>query len=482
MEFLTKLVSNLLTQPGYFVGLIVLIGMLVLKRPFHEALASFLKTAIGWFITVVGSGGLTSTFMPIVNAFGQKFGKTPALVDTYFLMSQYLNPEEGLYSFPSAALFTMISFIISFVWNFLLVALNKITRVRTLYITGHTLNGYSTLILWLFYLVVPGTQTLTFAILFGIFAGTWAAVGSNITFEATQNLTGGAGFGVGHQEMLGIWFTDKFAHLFGNPEKSVENIKLPGFLEIFKDNTISVAILMTVFFGSIMGIIGEEAMRAMDAGFSANTLFIVYILTKCLHFAVYMYILLAGVRMFIGELMKAFEGFSKKILKGSAPAVDCAVTYNFAHPNVPTIGFVFGFIGQLIAMAGLLLFKSPIFLVPGFVPLFFDNATLAVFANKKGGRNAAIIIPLLNGIFQVLVSLGMITWFQKVGNISLVAWPGFFDNNTWLPVSLFVNYYINPYFGTIILIVLLLLANQLYYRKHKEGYYAHVEVTEDQGA
>ena len=80
--------------------------------------------------------------------------------------------------------------------------------------------------------------------------------------------------------------------------------------------------------------------------------------------------------MFVSELMKAFDGISKKIVKGAMPAVDCAVSYNFAHPNVPLFGFVFGFLGQLVAILGLLVFKSPLFLVPGFVPLFFDIYTL----------------------------------------------------------------------------------------------------------
>ena len=142
--------------------------------------------------------------------------------------------------------------------------------------------------------------------------------------------------------MLGIWFTDKIAGFFGKPEDSVENIQLPGFLSIFKDNVVSTAILMTIFFGGLMLVIGEPAMREIDSTFTATTLFIVYIITKCIYFSVYMYILLAGVRMFVAELMKAFEGISQKLIKGSMPAVDCAVAFNYAHPNVPLIGFIFG--------------------------------------------------------------------------------------------------------------------------------------------
>ena len=114
------------------------------------------------------------------------------------------------------------------------------------------------------------------------------------------------------------------------------------------------------------------------------------------------------------------------------PAVDCAVTYSFVPANVPVLGFALGFIGELVGIGLLLVFKAPILLLPAFIPLFFDNATLACFANRYGGRRAAVILPLLNGLFQVAVSELMLLFFQNNG-FNLQAWGAFFDNNslTW---------------------------------------------------
>lgn len=475
LNFLSLLVSNFLTKPAFFVGIIVFIGLLVIKKPWYEALAGFIKTAVGFFILTVGSNGLSATFRPIVNAIGAKFGLQAAVVDTYFLMGQMYG-EGGLYSIGNAVMWTMLSFIISFVWNFVLVIFNKWTRCRTLYVTGHTLQWYTTGILWFTYMVAPQTQNLGYSLLFGILAGTWAAVGSNLTVEATQRLTGNAGFAIGHQEMLGIWFVDKIAGFFGGKaQKKVEDTKLPGFLSIFNDNVVSTALLMTIFLGTIMAIIGRETLMENDTTFTANTLMLTYIVTTCFHFSVYMYILLAGVRMFVSELMKAFDGISKKIVKGAMPAVDCAVSYNFAHPNVPLFGFVFGFLGQLVAILGLLVFKSPLFLVPGFVPLFFDNATVAVYANSKGGRRAAMIVPFLNGIFQVLISLIMILFIQAASGTLLTAWPAFFDNSTFFALFTVAVKYINPYVATIAAVLILLGITQIHYRHNKEHYYDHIK-------
>ena len=169
LEFLSLLVTNFLTKPAFFVGIIVFVGLLVLKKPWYEALAGFIKTAVGFFILTVGSNGLSNTFRPVVNAIGAKFGIEAAVVDTYFLMGQ-LYGEGGLYSIGNAVVWTMISFVVSFAWNFVLVIFNKWTKCRTLYVTGHTLQGYTTMLIWFVYLVAPQTQNLGYSILFGILA------------------------------------------------------------------------------------------------------------------------------------------------------------------------------------------------------------------------------------------------------------------------------------------------------------------------
>ena len=46
LEFLSLLVTNFLTKPAFFVGIIVFVGLLVLKKPWYEALAGFIKTAV----------------------------------------------------------------------------------------------------------------------------------------------------------------------------------------------------------------------------------------------------------------------------------------------------------------------------------------------------------------------------------------------------------------------------------------------------
>ena len=80
--------------------------------------------------------------------------------------------------------------------------------------------------------------------------------------------------------------------------------------------------------------------------------------------------------MFVSELTNAFQGISNKLLPGSFPAVDVAASYGFGSPNAVLSGFAFDLIGQLITIVLLIVFKNPILIITGFVPVFFDNAAI----------------------------------------------------------------------------------------------------------
>ena len=114
----------------------------------------------------------------------------------------------------------------------------------------------------------------------------------------------------------------------------------------------------------------------------------------------------------------------QKLLPSAAVGIDAAAIYGFAHPVTILFGFLFGAIGSFIGVGALILFSSPILAIPGFFAMFFDNATIAVFANKFGGARAVIIFCTLSGFIQITVGTFMAHWT----GLAYADFPGWINN------------------------------------------------------
>lgn len=470
-------VNNILTKPEFFVGILVFIGYLLLKKPLYQAFSGFIKATVGYMILNVGAGGLVSTFRPILAGLNDRFGLNAAVIDPYFGLNAV---NSALESVGLTTSWTMIALLIGFTLNIVLVLFRKYTKIRTLFITGHIMVQQATTATWIIFYAFPQYRNATGAIMIGLFVGTYWAVATNLTVGATQRLTDGAGFVIGHQQMFAIWATDKIAPKIGDASKKLDDLKLPEWLSIFHDNIVATGTLMIIFFGTILGILGEDYMRVADAkNFGASLNFVTYIVSKSLYFSVYLAILMTGVRMFVSELTESFQGISNRILPGVMPAVDCAAAYGFGSPNAVLFGFIFGAIGQFIAIAGLLIFKSPILIITGFVPVFFDNATIAIFAEKRGGVKAAMILPFVSGILQVILGAVAVALFKLQG---FGGWHGNIDQSTlWVGQGFILNNF--GLVGYFLCIVGMLAIPLIQYKKvnNREHYFNNeVEVVEDE--
>ena len=77
---------------------------------------------------------------------------------------------------------------------------------------------------------------LQFVILLGIVLGVYWAVASNLTVEATQDLTEGSGFAIGHQQMFGVWLVDKLAPKFSG--KTTRRLKILNYQVSYQSSKI----------------------------------------------------------------------------------------------------------------------------------------------------------------------------------------------------------------------------------------------------
>ncbi len=478
MDAWSYFATNILQQPAWMIGLIVLIGYILLKKPWYDVLGGTLKAVIGYMILAVGSSGLVNNFRPVLVGLGERFNLDAMVIDPYFGQNAVTAGVEETFGKPFSQV--MILLLLAFIINIVLVRFRKLTKLRSLFTTGHVQVQQASTAYWLILFALPGLLTNNTALLLvmAVVLGLYWAVGSNLTIKPTQELTDGAGFCLGHQQIMGValfsWIAGKWhehdVKKGKKASKKIEDIELPGFMAIFNENMVCTALLMTLFFGIILLLLGRDYLT--EAGFmKEGASFLFYILNTCFNFAVYLAILQLGVRTFVTELTNSFQGIANKLLPGSIPAVDCAVSYGFGSPNAVPIGFLAGAVGQFLAIGALILLKSPVLVIAGFVPVFFDNATIAVYANNRGGLKAAIVLPFISGLCQVFGSAFIASW---VGMAAYGGYLGMWDWAVVWPVFTVLMKYLS-YAGLAIVIIALIAIPQIQYRLDKDGYFLMTE-------
>jgi len=480
MDILLKVWSffavNVLQQPAFMIGLIVMIGYVLLGKPWYDVLAGVIKAIVGYLILTVGSGGLVSNFRPVLVGLKDRFNMNAMVIDPYFGQNAVTAGVEEVFgkTFGNAMILLLIAFIV----NILLVRFRKITKMRALFTTGHVQVQQAATAYWLILFACPFllNNNVALLIVMALILGAYWAVGSNLTIKPCQELTDGAGFCLAHQQMFGIAFNTWLAEkLFGRKKdgksiKKIDDIELPGFMSIFNENMVCTSILMVMFFGTILCVLGRDYLVEQKFMKEGASMFF-YVIQTCLYFSVYLAILQLGVRTFVTELTASFQGIADKLLPGSLPGVDCAVVFGFGSANAVPLGFLAGFVGQILAIIALIVLKSPVLVICGFVPVFFDNATIAVFANEKGGVKAALILPFFSGICQVFGSALIAGW---VGMAAYGGYLGMWDWAVVWPVMTGVMKYLS-YGGVAIVVAALVAIPQIQYRKDKKGYFLITE-------
>lgn len=471
MKVWSYFATNILQQPAFMIGLIVALGYILLKKPWYDVLAGVIKAIVGYLILAVGSSGLVTNFRPVLVGLKDRFNMDAMVIDPYFGQNAVTDGVEKVFGkgFGNAMILLLIAFIV----NILLVRFSKYTKLRALFTTGHVQVQQAATAYWLILFACPFllTNDISLLVVMALILGAYWAVGSDLTIKPCQELTDGAGFCLAHQQNFGVaintWLAEKlFGGKKGKKSKKIEDIELPGFMSIFNENMVCTSILMLVFFGTILVVLGQDYLIEKEFLTEGSSM-VFYVIKTCLYFAVYLAILQLGVRTFVTELTASFQGIADRLLPGSMPGVDCATIFGFGAANAVPLGFLAGFAGQILAIVALILLKSPVLVICGFVPVFFDNATIAVFANEKGGIKAALILPFFSGICQVFGSAFIAGW---VGMAAYGGYLGMWDWAVIWPVMTGIMKYLS-YAGIVIVVLGLLIIPQIRYRMDKEGYF-----------
>ncbi|MFL0267674.1 PTS ascorbate transporter subunit IIC [Candidatus Clostridium radicumherbarum] len=391
-----KVVISLLSNAGILVGLISMIGLILQKKSADDVLKGTFKTIIGFLIFNIGSSAISAVLTNFNTLFQKGFGITGVVTQV-----------EAATALAQGKFGTIVAIvmIVGFAANLLFA---RITPFKNIFLTGqHSLYFACVLTLVLKACNIGNTAT---AIIGGLFVGLSAAALPAITQPYMRKITGSNDLALGHYNEIAYAFSGFLGSKVGNPEHSTENFKFPKWLSIFRDFTMCVAVVMVIVF-YVAAIAAGQADTQKLAG-TVN--WIVFPLLQGLQFAAGMSVLITGVRMFISEITAAFVSISEKYIPNSRPAVDCPSVFPFA-PTAVILGFISAYVAGLVAMAGMIIFKSSIVMIPSASIAFFSGGTAGVFGNSTGGWKGCIAGSFVLGILVVTLPMLLYPVFAHLG-------------------------------------------------------------------
>lgn len=378
---------ELLKTPAIVLALVSFVGLVVQKRGAGYVFSGTVKTALGYLVLSAGSSLLVTEILPFVGLFQTVFGLDGFATGSEVIVGAM---SEAVPVIASTSAVIMGG---GFLANILLA---RFTPLKYIFLTGHMMWISSIAIAYSLY--TAGLSEAMIIVIGIVLQGMFLTLLPAISQPFVRQLTGSDDFAIGHLTTLGTVSAGYIGGLLGDKSKSAEDLQLPKKLAFFKDTSMSISIVMFVFYLVVVILAGPEQVAAYAGG----TNYIVYGLLKALGFTAGILVLLQGVRMLLGELVPAFKGIADKVVPNAIPALDVPVLFSYA-PNSLMLGFIFATIGMLVAMVVCSVTLGVVPLV-SIIGAFFTGGVAGIFGNAKGGRRGAMISGFVYGFELIFLS------------------------------------------------------------------------------
>lgn len=391
------------------VGIISFVGLILQKKNTEQVISGTAKTIIGFMIFNIGSAAIGTIVNNFTKLFNNGFGIDGVTTQVEVATGMALNTYGT-----EVAMIVLVGFIANLLFA-------KFTPFKAIFLTGQHFLYFACVLALVF--IAHGFNSFWTILFGGIVLGLCGAALPTVAQPFMRKITGDDSIAMGHFNTIGYALAGCIGKLFAKSKENDETseIKLPKFFSLFRDFVFSIALFMVALFYIAVFANVFTGQLEFVTKMSGNDLWFIYPLLQGLQFAAAMSVLIYGVRQFIAEITAAFVAISEKYIPDSKPAVDCPAIFPYA-PTAVVIGFIGSFLGGLFAMSLMVLFKSPVIMIPAAGICFFSGGTSGVFGNAYGGWKGALVGSFVVGIALVALPLVLYPMFATLG-ISGASFP-----------------------------------------------------------
>lgn len=379
MKSILDIFIDIASTPAILVALIAILGNILQKKDTATTVKGGIKTFVGFLVVTAGAGVIEKSLAPFGEMFKVAFNMQGVVPNNEAIVALALT-KFGTY--------TALIMLAGMAFNILIA---RFTRYKYIYLTGHATLYMACMIAVI--LSVTGMQTWMLVLFGGLALGISNTIFPAVAQPFTRQITKNDSVALGHTGDFGYALSGLIGKYVGDKTKSTEDINFPKGLSFLRDSTVSITLTMSVVYIIVALFAGSGYITKHLSG---GTNYIIYSIQQAGSFAAGVFVILAGVRLILAEIVPAFKGISEKLVPNSIPALDCPIVFPYA-PNAVLIGFLTSFLGGIVSLI-IMVFAGTTVIIPGVVPHFFCGATAGVYGNATGGVRGAVVGSFIHGV------------------------------------------------------------------------------------
>ncbi|MFD1065731.1 PTS ascorbate transporter subunit IIC [Oceanobacillus locisalsi] len=397
MDTFLNLLVDILSEPAILVALIALVGLIAQRKNLSDTVKGTTKTFVGFLVIAAGAGILETALAPFGAMFQEAFNVSGVVPNNEAIVALALS-EYGT----NTALIMFFGMIAN-------ILIARFTRYKYIFLTGHHTLYMACMLAVI--MAVAGFNTIPLIIAGSVALGIIMTLSPAILQPFMRQLTGNDNVALGHFSAVGYAISGLIGRAVkGKNATSTEKINFPKGLGFLRDSTVSIALTMVVMYVIVALFAGPQF---IEGELSEGTNYLVFSFIQAGSFAAGVFIILAGVRLVLAEIVPAFKGISTKLVPNAKPALDVPIIFTYA-PNAVLIGFFSSFLGGIFSMA-IMVISGTTIILPGVVPHFFTGAAAGVLGNGTGGIRGAIAGSFVNGIIVSFLPIFLLPVLGDLG-------------------------------------------------------------------